>query len=204
MRAPVPGNAKSASGNVLCWLLTNWARIAPHQAVANEPVSGDDVCALAAAMHVVNEGGYLGENAGECWMGERSEDRLMRGTPWEETVYRASPLLARRTQPAEGAGYHQAAPLDVPRVRLILSFGAGARGRRRWLVLGPLRPRGRKPQRYTFSSFQFVDQYWERLVKWSVDLVEKKMDLAYPSAAVRITGLGTFLSATGVSVEGLE
>lgn len=144
---------------MLCWLLTNSARIAPHQAVVNELVSGDDVCALAAAMRVANEGDYLEENVGECWMRERSEDRLMRGMPWEETVYRASLLLARRTRPAEGAGYHQVAPLDVLRVRLILSFGAGARGRRRWLALGPLRPRGRKPQRYIFSSFQFVDQY---------------------------------------------
>lgn len=90
----VPGNVGGASGNVLCWPLTNSAGIAPHLAVANELVSGDDVCALAAAMRVVNEGGYLGENVGECWMGERSEDQPMRGTPWE-TVYRGSLPLAR-------------------------------------------------------------------------------------------------------------
>lgn len=86
--------------------------------------------------------------------------------------------------------------------KLILSFGAGARERRRWLALGPLRPRERKPRRCTFSSFQFVDQYLERSAKRLVNLL--KMDIAYPSAAVRITGLGTFLSAMGVSVEGLE
>lgn len=90
----VPGNVKSVSGNVSCWLLTNSAGIAPHLAVVNEPVSDDDVCALAVAMRVANGGGYLGENVGECWMVERSEDQPMRGTPWE-TVYRGSLPLAR-------------------------------------------------------------------------------------------------------------
>lgn len=90
----VPGNVKSASGNVSCWLLTNSAGIARHLAVANELVSGDDVCALAGAMRVANGGGYLGENVGECWMGERSEDQPMRGTPWE-TVCRGSLPLVR-------------------------------------------------------------------------------------------------------------
>lgn len=99
-------------------------------------------------------------------------------------------------------GHRQASPRDVLRVSLILSFGDGVKGRHRWLVPGPLRLRERKLQKYIFSSFQFADRYLEKSAKRSINLVD--IELAYPSAAVRITGLGTFLSVTGVSVEGLE
>lgn len=84
------------SGNVSCSLLTSSARIALHPTVANALVSGgDDVCALAVVKRAANECGCLEENVDECyWVGERSEDRLMRGTPWE-MVCRGSLPLAR-------------------------------------------------------------------------------------------------------------
>lgn len=66
----------------------------------------------------------------------------------------------------------------------------------------PLRLREHKPQRCTFSSFQSADQYLERSVKRLIYLMD--IGSAYPSAAVRITGLGDFFSGIGVSVDGLE
>jgi hypothetical protein len=76
--------------------LTSSGRIVHYLVLASGLVSDDGGSyEFVAAMCAANEYGYSEESVGGCcWVGEHSEDQLMRGMPWK-MVCRASLLLLR-------------------------------------------------------------------------------------------------------------